>query len=160
MERIYRFNEKQYRYKVAYIGYAMLAILAYSLYHAAAGLSPFWLIPALIAGYGSMNTFLTKSNPKEIIVSDDKIMFRSYGEKSFDTQKLTRFRLRVSTAGYQVYIRVSDSDGHRGRFWVNYALFSDKEALLKEFDYLERRAHPDSLRMSGRPEMGRSRPAM
>lgn len=159
MERTYLFEEKAYRYKVVYIGYLMVAILAFSLFQLIVGLSIFWLLPALLSVYGTANTFLTKSNPREIVVSDESITFRSYGEKSFTVPKLTWFRVRVSAAGYQVYIRCKDSEGHRGRFWVNYALFSDKQDLLKEFDYLERKTHPDSLRMNGRDKAGVSRPA-
>ncbi len=158
MERTYVFEEKAYRYKVVYIGWAMAAILAFSLFQLVAARALFWALPALVAGYGCMNTYLTKSNPREIAVSDKAVTFRSYGEKTFQVDELTRFRVRVSTAGYQVYVRATDRQGHKGRFWVNYALFSDKEDLLKEFDHLERRVHPDSLRMSGRPGMGVSRP--
>ena len=134
MERTYTFEEKRYRYKVVYIGYALLAILAYSLFMAVTGLSLFWTGVALIAAYGAANTFLTKSNPRQVLVSDEHITFRSYGEKTFEVAKLTRFRVRVSAAGYQVYIRVADSEGHHGRFWVTYGQFSDKADLVKEFD--------------------------
>lgn len=158
MERTYTFAEKQYRYKVVYIGYLMLLIMAFSLYRLIATLSLLWLIPLLVAGYGCMNTYLTKSNPRQIVVSDDQITFRSYGEKTFQIASLNRFRVRVSTAGYQVYIRVRDQQGHRGRFWVNYALFDHKEDLIQELDYLERKCHPDSLRFRGRPKLGQSRP--
>lgn len=158
MERTYTFETKAYRYKVVYIGYLLLAILAYSVFALVTGPALFWILPALLAAYGAANTFLTKSNPREIGVSDEAITFRSYGEKSFTVSKLTRFRVRVSAAGYQVYVRAADSEGHKGRFWVSFALFNDKEDLLKELDYLERKVHPDSLRMSGRSQAGVSRP--
>lgn len=157
MERIYTFAEKPYRYKVVYIGYLLIVILAFSLFQLAVG-SLFFLLPALLSAYGAANTFLTKSNPREIVISDESITFRSYGEKTFTVSKLKLFRLRVSAAGYQVYIRCADTQGHRGRFWVNFALFSHKEDLLKEFDYLERKVHPASLRMNGRPKQGAARP--
>lgn len=159
MNRTYIFEEKAYRYKVVYIGYLLLAIVAFCLFQLMTGPSLFWVLPGLIAAYGAANTYLTKSNPREVVVSDETLTFRSYGEKTFTVSKLTRFRVRVSTAGYQVYVRCKDSDGNKGRFWVNYAVFSDKEDLLKEFDYLERMVHPASLRMSGRPNQGKSRPA-
>lgn len=158
MERTYIFAEKPYRYKVVYIGYLLVAIVAFSLLQLIVGSFVFWLLPGLVAAYGASNTFLTKSNPREVVISDETLIFRSYGEKTFSVSKLTRFRVRVSTAGYQVYVRCKDSDGNKGRFWVNYAVFSDKEDLLKELDYLERKVHPDSLRMSGRPNTGTSRP--
>lgn len=158
MERTYIFEEKAYRYKVVYIGYLLVLIVAFSLFQLVTGPSILWLFVGLIAFYGAANTYLTKSNPREVVISDETLIFRSYGEKAFTVAKLTRFRVRVSAAGYQVYVRCKDSDGNKGRFWVNYALFSDKEDLLKEFDYLERKVHPDSLRMSGRNKVGVSRP--
>lgn len=158
MERTYRFREKQYRYKVVYIGYLMAAILLYSLFRICTAPSPLFLLTLLLSAYGCSNTYLTKSNPREVVVSDSAIVFRSYGEKRFEVSGLTRFRVRVSVAGYQVFVRVRDGAGHRGRFWVNYGAFSDGAELLQEFDFLERKVHPDSLRMSGRPQMGARRP--
>jgi len=159
VERTYIFNEKQYRLKVVYIGYILLAILCFSVFMVIFSYSILWLFTTLLSVYGAANTFLLQSNPREVIVSDEKITFRSYGQRSYSTEKLKFFRVRVSTAGYQVFIRVRDSDGNKGRFWVNFALFSDKEDLIEEFNYLERRVHPDSIRFSGRPDVGTHRPA-
>jgi hypothetical protein len=57
-----------------------------------------------------------------------------------------------------VLVRLADSDKRQGSFWVIYSFFNDKKDLLEEFNYLERKAHPGSLRFRGRDKLGLSRP--
>jgi hypothetical protein len=158
MERIYTFDARSYQWKVVNTGYILIVILAYSTYMCIASFSYLWLLFAGVSLYGILNTFVTKSNPRRIIITDQQITFRSFGEKKYQINELTKFRMRTSVAGCQVYLLVNDKNRNEGRFWVNYSLFNDKADLLKEFDYLERKVQPDALRFQGRPELGRHRP--
>lgn len=160
MERIYEFEKNAYRNKVVLINYLLIAICGYAIYRIvfAPKYAALWALAAGICVYALVNSYLRKANPRIITVTDDEIIFASFGEKRFETAKLTKFRVKVSTPNYQVLVRVADSEGRRGSFWVIYALFSDKMDLLKEFDYLERKVHPESLRFRGRDKLGVSRP--
>jgi len=159
MQRTYTFDLHFYRIKVLYMHYALIAILAYSLYHMIAnGLNMLFIIIAVICMYALKNLFLTKSVPRYVIVDDEKITFKSFGQKTMMVRSLKLFRIKTSTPGYQVVVRAADDEGNKGTFWVSFNYFSDKQDLLEEFNYLERRAHPDSLRLRGNDNIGKCRP--
>lgn len=159
MERRYTYDKKAYRTKVEMIGYIMLALLVYSIVlQFTSGFSFIWLLAAGVSIYGVSNTFLTKSNPREIIVTDETITFVSYGQKAFFVDSLKFFRVKQISYDYQVLVRATDSRGNKGRFWVTYAFFNDKMDLIEEFNYLERKTHPESLRLRNREDVGACRP--
>jgi hypothetical protein len=162
MEHVYEFEKNAYRNKVLMINYLLIAILCYALYRVIfePAYAVLWALAIVICVYALVNSFLRKGNPRIITVTDEEIVFSSFGEKRFEIAKLTKFRVKVSTPNYQVLVRVADSEGRRGSFWVIYSLFSNKLDLLKEFDYLERKVHPDSLRFRGRDKLGISRPPL
>ena len=160
MERIYEFEKNSYRYKVLLVNYLLIPILAYCLYKAlwVGTNAVLWAMGAAVCAYGLLNSFLRKSNPRVIKISDETITFSSFGDKSFEINKLVKFRVKVTTPNYQVLVRLEDSDKRNGSFWVTYSQFSDKLDLLAEFDYLEKKIHPDSLRFRGRKGRGDVRP--
>lgn len=159
MEKTYTYDPYYYRNKVQLINTILACLLLYSLYNIVSGQANIlWIGVIAISGYALMNTYITKSNPREIIISDESITFRSYGEKRYDIDKLKTIRMRITTSDHQVYVRVADSDGHKGRFWVTFGYFSDKYELIEEFDYIERKIHPESLRFNGREDRGHHRP--
>jgi hypothetical protein len=160
MERIYEFEKSAYRNKVLLINWILAAILCYALYRIifTGEYLVFWAFVTAVCVYALANTLLRKSNPRIITISDEEIVFSSFGEKRFKIDRLTKFRVKLSTPNYQVLVRVEDSEKRQGAFWVTYSLFNDKLDLLAEFDYLERKIHPDSLRFRGRDKMGIARP--
>ena len=159
MERIYTCDKKAYRNKVELIGYITLAIFLYGLLQLVLDYNSIvWALITIVSGYNVINTFLTQSNPREIIVTDETITFASYGKRTFEVDQLTHFRVKQVSYNYQLVVRATDAKGTKGRFWVTYAFFNDKLDLLEEFNYLERKAHPASLRMRSRDDMGVCRP--
>jgi hypothetical protein len=160
MERVYEFEKGAYRNKVLMINYLLIAILGYALYRVifVPKYAVLWMLAVAVCVYALANSFLRKSNPRIITVSDDEIVFSSFGEKRFEIKKLTKFRVKIVTPNYQVLVRLADSDKRQGSFWIIYSFFNDKKDLLEEFNYLERKVHPDSLRFRGRDKLGLSRP--
>jgi hypothetical protein len=160
MERRYEFEKGAYRNKVLLINYILVGILGYSIYRLliASAYTTLWAIAAVICVYALVNSFLRKSNPRIITISDEEIVFSSFGEKRFEIKKLTKFRVKVTSPNYQVLVRAADSEKRQGSFWIIYPYFNDKKDLIAEFDYLERKIHPDSLRFRGRDKLGLSRP--
>ena len=160
MERVYEYDKKTYRFKVIIINMLFVPILGYCIYRIifVEVNAILWALAGIVCIYALSNTFIKKSNPRIITISDEKIVFSSFGEKSFEINKLTRFRVRASTPKYQVFIRVEDSDKRHASFWVTYSQFNDKLDLLAEFDYLEKKIHPDSLRFRGKADMANARP--
>jgi hypothetical protein len=160
MERVYEFEKGAYRNKVLMINYLLIGILGYALYRVifVPKYAVLWMLAIAVCVYALANAFLRKSNPRTIAISDDEIVFSSFGERRFDIKKLTKFRVKVVTPNYQIMVRLADSDKRQGSFWVIYSFFNDKKDLLAEFDYLERKVHPGSLRFRGRDKLGLSRP--
>ena len=152
MERTYEFEKTAYRNKILLINWLLIPLLAYCLYRLfwVGTNMALWVLAAAVCVYGLTNSLLRKSNPRTITVSDDEIVFASFGEKRFEVNKLIKFRVKVVTPNYQIVVRVEDSDRQRGTFWVLYSQFNDKLDLLAEFDYLEKKVHPSSLRFRGR----------
>ena len=162
MERVYECSKIAYQNKVLLVNYIMIGILGYCLYRIffVGSNTILWLLGAAVCVYSLTNCFIKKSNPRIIRISDEEIVFSSFGEKRFEIAKLVKFRLKVATPNYQVIIRVEDSNKRHGSFWVIYSQFNDKKNLLAEFDYIEKKIHPDSLRFRGRGAMGDVRPVL
>ncbi|MDR2048934.1 MAG: hypothetical protein LBP69_05725 [Treponema sp.] len=160
MERVYEFEKSAYRNKVLMINYLLIAILGYALYRVifVPKYAVLWMLAVAVCVYALANSFLRKSNPRIITISDEEIVFSSFGEKRFEIKKLVKFRVKIVTPNYQVLVRLADSEKRQGSFWVVYSFFTDKKDLIAEFDYLERKIHPDSLRFRGRGKLGFSRP--
>ena len=162
MERIYEYNKQSYRNKVLLINYLLILLLGYFLYRIIfLGSNVYlWGFLSIVCVYSLANSFIRKSNPRIIKISDEEIVFSSFGEKRFEIKDLTKFRVKVSTPNYQVMVRVEDVNKKNGAFWVTYSQFNDKMDLIAELDYLEKKIHPDSLRFRGRKGMGDKRPEM
>ena len=160
MERVYEFDKTAYRNKVQLPNLLMVPILGYCLYRIifADGNIYLWGMGVIICIYSLSNSFFRKSNPRIITVNDEEIIFSSFGEKRFEIKKLTKFRVKVMTPNYQVMLRIEDSDKRQGSFWVTYSQFNDKLDLLAEFNYIEKKIHPESLRLRGRSGVGDKRP--
>ena len=107
--------------------------------------------------YGVLNTFKFKSNPRDVVIDDETISFVSFGEAKYNIGKLKKFLIKES-ANVQFYIRVEDEDGKRGRYWIQYYYFSDREELINELYYIEKKVHPTSLKFNGRDNMFNHRP--
>ncbi|MCL1929127.1 MAG: hypothetical protein FWG07_10100 [Treponema sp.] len=162
MERVYEYNKISYRYKVLMVNILMFPLLGYFLYRIFfTGTNIYlWAFGAIVCVYSLSSSFIRKTNPRIIKISDEEIEFISFGKKSFEINQLTKFRVRVSTPNYQVLIRLEDVNRQQGSFWVTYSQFNDKLDLIAEFDYLEKKIHPDSLRFKGRKGMGDKRPEL
>jgi len=162
MERVYEYNKISYRYKVLMANILMFPLLGYFLYRIFfIGTNIYlWIMGAIVSIYSLSNSFIRKSNPRIIKISDEEIVFSSFGEKRFEISKLTKFRVRVTSPNYQVMVRLEDENRRNASFWVTYSQFNDKLDLIAEFDYLEKKIHPDSLRLKGRKGMGDKRPEL
>lgn len=116
-----------------------------------------FLFGIVISIYGILNTFIFNSNPRDVVINDKTISFVSIGESKYNIDQLKIFILK-ELANSQFYIRVEDEQGKHGRYWVQYYYFSDREELIKELYYIEKKVHPSSLKFRGREDMFNHRP--
>lgn len=117
----------------------------------------FYFMGLLAAVYGSANTFIFKSNPRDIEITDDTISFISFGEARYEIKRLKNFNIK-EYANAQFYIRVVQDDGKKGRYWVSYFYFSEREDLIRELYFIENKIHPDRAKFRGREKMFAYRP--
>lgn len=153
MQKTYSYDPERFKFKVVFSGYILIAsVLIFTVLFAMNPSQLLYLFGIGISAYGAVNTFVLKSNPKEIVIDDNSIDFKSFGEVKFDIESLDRFVIK-EFANAQFYIRVADNKGKKARFWVSYYYFSDREDLIDELYVIEKRIHPNSLKFRGRKHM-------
>lgn len=158
MQKTYIYEPKGYRFRVVLIGYLLIVIaLALIIMYALEPTQFIYLFGVCAAVYGALNTFVFKSNPREVVIDDESVSFVSFGEAKYDIKKLKTFNVR-EFANAQFYIRVEEEGGKRGRYWVHYYYFEDREELINELYCIEKRVHPDNLKFRGRDNMFNLRP--
>lgn len=158
MQRVYSYEGKRYQFSVVFVGYLMIAIaLVLGILFIMNSKQYIFLFGLVVAIYGVLNTFVFKSNPRDIVIDDKSISFVSFGEAKYNIYELKTFKLK-EFANAQFYIRVEDKEGKHGRYWVQYYYFSDREELIDELYYIEKKVHPTNLKFRGRENMFNLRP--
>ncbi|MFZ7134272.1 MAG: hypothetical protein ACOWWR_18145 [Eubacteriales bacterium] len=158
MERTYAYESKRYQFKIVFVGYLLIAIaVVLSILFIMKPTQYLYLIGVGVAIYGILNTFVLKSNPRDVVINDDTISFVSFGEATYNIDKIKTFMVK-EFANAQFYIRVEDKQGKRGRYWVQYYYFSDREELINELYCIEKKVHPTILKFRGRENMFNVRP--
>ena len=109
------------------------------------------------AVYGALNTFVFKSNPRDVVIDDETVSFVSFGEAKYHIGQLKTFNIR-EFANAQFYIRVEDKSGKHGRYWVNYYYFHDREEMINDLYWIEKQVHPSNIKFRGRENMFNVRP--
>ncbi len=158
MQKTYVYEPKGYRFRIVIVGYIMIAIaVACIVLYAFEPTQYLYLFALAAAVYGALNTFVFKSNPKEVVIDDETVSFVSFGEAKYNIGKLKTFNVR-EFANAQFYIRVEEEGGKHGRYWVHYYYFENREELINELYCIEKRIHPNSLKFRGRENMFNIRP--
>ncbi len=158
MLKTYSYDNSRYRIKVAFAGYFMIAIaVVLTVLFILKPTQYIYLLGIVVGVYGAFNTFYFKSYPRDIVIDDAAISFISFGEKKYEISNLKTFNVR-EFANAQFFIRVEQKDGKQGRYWVTYYYFSDREELINELYYIEKRIHPKNIKFRGREDMFNTRP--
>ncbi len=158
MIKSYAYEPKGYRFRVVWIGCILIALApALAVLYALDPTRYIYLFGVCAAVYGALNTFVFKSNPKRVVIDDETISFVSFGEARYTIRKLKTFSVR-EFANAQFYIRVEEVGGRRGRYWVHYYYFENREELIDELYCIEKRVHPGNLKFRGRERMFHTRP--
>lgn len=153
MQKIYNYNPERYKFKVVYTGFFLIAIAAVLTVLYVMNPTQFLYLFGIGGSlYGAINTFVFKSNPKSILIDDETITFQSFGETKYKINELERFVIR-EFANAQFYIRVADKNGTKGRYWVSYYYFFDREEMIDELYVIEKRIHPSNIKFRGRDHM-------
>lgn len=158
MQKIYTYNPTKYKVHIIFLGYFMIAaaLVLGAKWLMAPGVN-IYLLGLIAAVYGSLNTFVFKANPRDIIIDDEYINFVSFGEHKYAIDEFTQFNIR-EFANAQFFIRLETKGGKKARYWVQYYHFSDREALIDELYHIEMKVHPTNIKFRGRERQFAYRP--
>ena len=158
MQKTYSYDLSRYRFKVEIASYIMIAVaIILTILFILHPTQYIYLIGIGAAIYGTLNTYVFKSYPRDIVITDEFISFVSFGEVKYDINQLITFNVR-EFANAQFFVRVEDRNGKHGRYWVSYYYFSDREELINEIYFIEKKIHPKNIKFRGREEMFNTRP--
>lgn len=149
---VYNYRKSQYFLGVTLTGFFCLGIFFVSLYKIYQGfLVPLMIVVAVLSLYTVWNTFVVKTNPSEIEITDDTIVFSSYKQnRTYPIDELYSFKVREYPSSGKMYIRVNKSSLLKGRYWIESKSFNEGNELFQRILEIEREIHPASIKTRAR----------
>lgn len=146
----YIYGKKFYNFRVLFVGYFCIAILAWSIYRLIVSEQrTLWAFCALISAYQIFNTFISLSNPEEVDIDDHRITFKGLGKQhSYDFRQIVDFRVKEFPSTHKIYLRINKNDNSmlKGRYWIDCSYFNDGLELFQFLMDKEDEIHPDTVK--------------
>ena len=147
MKKTYTYEPRQYLYQIILPGVFFAMVAVYSFYQIATDGYSIFALAAIVACYAFWNTFVSGSNPSQVILEEDGISFVSFGRtQKYLFDDISVFLTREFRYARKLFIRVNKYNYLRGRFWVNAARFNDCDELYMNMLKLEYKTHPQSVK--------------
>lgn len=109
------------------------------------------IIFAGVALYQVWNTFVSISNPKEVVIDDGSIAFSAFGRTDcYELSKLDEFRVREFPSAGKMYVRVNGGGFLHGRYWLQASLMNDGKELFQRIQDIEFMKHPETIKARAR----------
>jgi len=146
----YLYNHRDFSWKVT--GTAAFCVVAglYSLWMILRGNPLFWVFPPVCV-YQLWNTFGSLSNPEAVEVGEDTLSFSAYGRSHrYNIGEITLFRVKELEPRGKFYLRVEDSKGQKGRYWIPCKYMENGGELWDYCAWLEYQKEPDQLKFRTR----------
>lgn len=146
--RTYTYDSAIYARKITFIGIFCVAVLIYAGIRMTVGGSiPVWTGVGAVAAYSVWETFISLSNPRQVRVDEDGIVFCAYGrEHRYNWKDITQFRVKEFTGARKLFIRINQAGFLRGRYWLHCYYFNDTDELYNTMVDRECQIHPDSIK--------------
>lgn len=110
----------------------------------------FWVFPPVCI-YQLWNTFATLSNPKVVEVGDGTLRFTAYGRShSYRLEEITLFLMKELEPHGKFYLRVEDSGGRKGRYWLPCKYMENGAELWDWCAWMEHQKDPGLLKFRAR----------
>lgn len=151
-QKKYKYRDKLYVRKVkftgAYAGVIGLAALYYFLFK---GVN-FLLIPVMIVcAYTYWETYVSLSNPEEIIIDDVSITFNGCGmTHKYLWKDIYSFRVKEFVTARKIFLRINKTSMRKGRYWINCMNFNDCDELYTFLRDKEYEIHPNTMKSIAR----------
>lgn len=143
----YKYNSIRYLISVIVPGFFMILILIYALFNNYINFSVnMYSLLIIICTYGIHNTFVSSSNPKEIIIDNKCIHFISFiATHKYEITDIKKVRIR-EFYNKNLYLKINDGSFFKGRYWIRTNMFSNDIELYNYFVALEEGLYPESLK--------------
>lgn len=107
--------------------------------------------------YSIWNTFISISNPSEIMIDEKTIEFCAYGRShKYEVDQIKNYHMRPLAGNTRIYMTFDNGRILKGRYWIRLCEFSEEKELEYFFYDLEAKINPDSLVVEARKQ-GRER---
>lgn len=105
-----------------------------------------WLIIAIVCFYNVFNSFLTLSNPKTVMFSNNEIiMGAGRRQEEYDIPSITSFNVREFPSSGLIYMRINPSL-LKGRYWIKTYKYEEGKELFTRLRDIDFYKNPDSLK--------------
>lgn len=150
--KVYTYNKTAFFMQVKFTGIFCLGVAVIALISAISGyLSGLMVFISVVALYQVWNTFVSHSNPEQVILDDDTITFASFQkEDRYVVSEMKQLRIREFPSSGKMYIRIDDANLFHGRYWIQSSQFNDGKELFKALLDIEYKKHPDTLKARAR----------
>lgn len=154
----YTYNSSHFMIQMTIPGILTVFVGIYSLYKYLVGGHNFlWILVAIVCLYNIWNTFVSVSNPSEIMIDDDHITFTAYSRShEYILDNIKKFAMRPVAGGDRLYITIDNGAILRGRYWIRLSEFNDEKELNDFFYRLDAKVNPNSIFTAARKQ-GRDR---
>ena len=146
----YCYDDAIFARSVTFTGGFCLLIVLYSLVMLFTGSYLFWIF-LLVGLYQVFNTFVSISNPKEVVVEEDAISFSAYGKTHrYPLDEITSLRIKELDYHKKMYLRINEAGMMRGRYWIACKHMNDGAELWDYLAWLEYQKEPDQVKFRAR----------
>lgn len=153
----FTYDEHRYLFDVMVPGVVGALAVPVGVGMAVAGfLAPIGIIAAVVGAYTVFNTFVAKCYPRVATLSDDALVFESFGRTdTYPLADISRMPVRENGQVRSAYVRVNGGGILRGRYFVGCGDMrtpegESGEALYQFFLATEARLDPDNIRVRAR----------
>lgn len=144
----YTYDSSVYARKVTFTGILCAGVLIYSAVSMVlGGITPGWVGVGAVAAYTVWETFISLSNPSQVKMDENGIVFYAYGrEHRYNWSEIRRLRIKEFTGARKLFVRINRAGLLRGRYWLHCYYFNDTDELYNAMVDKECRMHPDSIK--------------
>lgn len=105
----------------------------------------------IVAFYSFWNALVARVTPKEVDVTGDTLMLRSFNRTDdYHLSQLKSFKIREFPTAGKMYLRMDGGGLLKGRYWLNTKNYNDGQELFRLLLDMEYEKHPESLKARAR----------
>jgi len=110
-----------------------------------------YLFILMVCVFTFWETFISLSNPKEVIISEEGITFKAYNKQhDYKWEDIERFRLKEFIHARKLYLTINKPTIFRGKYWINCFYMNDTDEIFTFLLKKECEVHPNSLKAHSR----------